>query len=118
MLSGGTDGIDGNSPAAGAVVDGTTVARARERGMSAEAALKGFDAYPLFDALGDAIMTGTQGLMCGMCVCCWRGNNFSEEARHSLFHHMHAIRYAELPAPASSRLTGSSSGSCESLKVP
>lgn len=61
VLSGGTDGIDGNSPAAGAVVDGTTVARARERGMSAEAALKGFDAYPLFDALGDAIMTGYTG---------------------------------------------------------
>jgi hydroxypyruvate reductase len=61
VLSGGTDGIDGNSPAAGAVVDGTTVARAQEQGLSAEAALKGFDAYPLFDALGDAIMTGYTG---------------------------------------------------------
>jgi hydroxypyruvate reductase len=43
------------------VVDGTTIARTREKGLSAEAALKSFDAYPLFDALGDAIMTGYTG---------------------------------------------------------
>lgn len=61
VLSAGTDGIDGNSPAAGAVVDGTTVARATKRGLSTEAALKSFDAYPLFDALGDTIMTGYTG---------------------------------------------------------
>jgi hydroxypyruvate reductase len=61
VLSAGTDGIDGNSPAAGSVVDGTTIARATEKGFSAEAALKGFDAYPLFDALGDTIMTGYTG---------------------------------------------------------
>jgi hydroxypyruvate reductase len=61
VLSAGTDGIDGNSPAAGSVVDGTTIARATEKGLSAEAALKGFDAYPFFDALGDAIMTGYTG---------------------------------------------------------
>jgi glycerate 2-kinase len=61
IVSAGTDGIDGNSPAAGAVVDGTTIARTREKGLSAEAALKSFDAYPLFDALGDAIMTGYTG---------------------------------------------------------
>ena len=61
VLSAGTDGIDGNSPAAGAVADGTTVARAQERGLDACGALKEFDAYPLFDALGDAIMTGPTG---------------------------------------------------------
>ncbi len=61
VLSAGTDGIDGNSPAAGAVVDGTTIARAIEKGLSAEAALAGFDAYPFLDALGDTIMTGYTG---------------------------------------------------------
>jgi len=61
VLSAGTDGIDGNSPAAGAVAEGTTIARATEKGLSAAAALKAFDAYPLFDALGDAIMTGYTG---------------------------------------------------------
>jgi hydroxypyruvate reductase len=61
VLSAGTDGIDGNSPAAGSVADGTTMARAAQKGLSAEAALNGFDAYPFFDALGDTIMTGYTG---------------------------------------------------------
>ena len=61
VLSAGTDGIDGNSPAAGAVIDGTTVARAKEVRLDPVAALSTFDAFPLFDALGDAIMTGPTG---------------------------------------------------------
>jgi hydroxypyruvate reductase len=61
VLSAGTDGIDGNSPAAGSVADGTTMARAAQKGLNAEDALKGFDAYPFFDALGDTIMTGYTG---------------------------------------------------------
>jgi hydroxypyruvate reductase len=60
-LSAGTDGIDGNSPAAGAVVDGTTVSRAESRGQNIVSELARFNAYPLFDALGDAIMTGPTG---------------------------------------------------------
>jgi len=60
-LSAGTDGIDGNSPAAGAVADGTTVERAKAAGVDPAAALQNFDSYPLFDRLGDAIMTGPTG---------------------------------------------------------
>jgi glycerate 2-kinase len=61
VLSAGTDGIDGNSPAAGAIVDGTTLDRAKARGLDVQASLKAFDAYPFFDALGDTIMTGPTG---------------------------------------------------------
>ena len=61
VLSGGTDGIDGNSTAAGALVDGTTLDRARARGLSAETHLADFNAFPFFAALGDALMTGPTG---------------------------------------------------------
>ena len=68
VLSAGTAGIDGNSPAAGAVVDGSTLARAKSYRVdahgSAEAvrhALSGFNAYPFFEALGDALITGPTG---------------------------------------------------------
>ena len=61
VLSAGTDGVDGNSSAAGAVMDGTTMDRARGQGVDARAALGEFDAYPLFKALGDSIETGPTG---------------------------------------------------------
>ncbi len=61
VLSAGTDGIDGNSSAAGAVADGSTAERAQQRGLDLAAALTQFDAFPLFDALGDAVMTGATG---------------------------------------------------------
>lgn len=61
VLSAGTDGIDGNSTAAGGVVDGNTAQRAAAMGIDVAGALKGFDAFPVLDVLGDAIMTGPTG---------------------------------------------------------
>ncbi|HTC94813.1 MAG TPA: DUF4147 domain-containing protein [Terriglobales bacterium] len=61
VLSAGSDGVDGVSPAAGAVVDGATITRARSDGLTAEAALAGFNAYPFFEALGDSVTTGPTG---------------------------------------------------------
>ncbi len=61
VLSAGTDGVDGNSSAAGGVVDGTTMARAGALGLNASEHLKGFNAYPFFAALGDAVVTNPTG---------------------------------------------------------
>lgn len=61
LLSAGTDGIDGNSPAAGAIVDEMTLRRAREMNLDARSFLDGSDAYSFFNALGDALVTGPTG---------------------------------------------------------
>lgn len=61
VLSAGSDGIDGNSPAAGAIVDPTTIARARAYRFDPEVTLDRFDSCSLFTALGDTIVTGPTG---------------------------------------------------------
>jgi len=61
VLSAGTDGIDGNSPAAGAVADGDTLARAEALGLDPRAAFQQSDAYTFFAKLDDAILIGPTG---------------------------------------------------------
>jgi hydroxypyruvate reductase len=61
VLSAGTDGIDGNSPAAGAVADGETLARARVLGLDPADAFRRSDAFAFFSRLEDAIVTGPTG---------------------------------------------------------
>ena len=61
VLSAGTDGVDGNSPAAGALADGSTLTRAQSSGLEVGTALEKFNAYPFFSALGDTIETGPTG---------------------------------------------------------
>ncbi len=58
VLSGGTDGTDGPTDAAGAVVDGDTVERGRGLGMDARRHLDNNDAYPFFQPLDALLMTG------------------------------------------------------------
>jgi glycerate 2-kinase len=61
VLSAGTDGIDGNSPAAGAVADGETLARALAVGLDPRDAFQRSDAYTFFNRLDDAIIIGPTG---------------------------------------------------------
>jgi glycerate-2-kinase len=61
VLSAGTDGIDGISPATGAVADSFTVARALEQGLDPNEYLENNDSYTFFHSLGDAIVTGPTG---------------------------------------------------------
>lgn len=61
VLSAGTDGIDGNSPAAGAVADGSTLERARDARVDPEEFYARSDAFTFFDKLGDAVITGPTG---------------------------------------------------------
>ena len=61
VLSAGTDGIDGSSPAAGAVADATTRLRGQCADMEIESYLRSFDAFHFFAPLGDTIVTGPTG---------------------------------------------------------
>lgn len=61
VLSAGTDGIDGNSPAAGAVADGHSLARAQAAGLIISDVSKRSDAYTFFNQLDDAVITGPTG---------------------------------------------------------
>ena len=58
VLSGGTDGTDGPTDAAGAMADGTTVQRAKDKGLDPERHLETNDSYHFFRSLDDLLVTG------------------------------------------------------------
>ncbi len=59
FLSGGTDGSDGQTEAAGAICSGRTIKRAKELGLDAEQFLDNNDSYNFFNRLEDLIITGS-----------------------------------------------------------
>jgi hydroxypyruvate reductase len=62
----GTDGVDGPTDAAGAIVDSTTLARAQAAGLGPpDVYLNNNDSYRFFDTLGDLIRTGPTGTNVG-----------------------------------------------------
>jgi hydroxypyruvate reductase len=61
VLSAGTDGIDGNSPAAGAVADGETLELARAIGLDPAEVFRRSDAFAFFSRFEDVIVTGPTG---------------------------------------------------------
>ena len=61
LMSFATDGMDGSSGDAGAVVTGDTMARARARDASADAALDDNDSASFFDKVGGGVRTGYTG---------------------------------------------------------
>jgi glycerate 2-kinase len=61
VLSAGTDGIDGNSPAAGAVADGHTLSSAQRAGLDPKDFFQRSDSFRFFDQLGGTIVTGPTG---------------------------------------------------------
>ena len=61
FLSAGTDGSDGPTEAAGAIVDGRTWERAVKRGVSPEKKLENNDSYHFFKEAGGLVITGPTG---------------------------------------------------------
>ena len=61
LLSAGTDGTDGPTVAAGAIVDGSTAMRARQRGLDPLEYLRTNDSYTFFSELGGLFITGPTG---------------------------------------------------------
>jgi len=61
----GTDGIDGNSPAAGAIADSLSSLRAKRLGLTPKEFLRRNDSYHFFRRLNDILLTGPTGTNVG-----------------------------------------------------
>ena len=61
FLSCGTDGIDGSSPAAGAIADGDSMKRATKLNLNLDDFLQNNNSYEFFKIMDDAIITGYTG---------------------------------------------------------
>jgi glycerate-2-kinase len=61
LLSAGTDGTDGPTDAAGAIVDGYTVPKANAEGLNSEIYLNHNDSYAFFKKTSELLITGSTG---------------------------------------------------------
>jgi glycerate-2-kinase len=61
LLSAGTDGTDGPTDAAGAIVDGETIRKAKAAGLDPDAYLANNDSYHFFQKSGGLLITGPTG---------------------------------------------------------
>ena len=71
LISLATDGEDGPTDAAGAMVTGESAQRAESLGVSVADHLSGHDAYPFFEMLGDLVRTGPSGTNVNDIVLCF-----------------------------------------------
>jgi hydroxypyruvate reductase len=62
LLAAGSDGIDGTSDAAGAIVDGNTWSRLFDAGQDPDRALTSFDTGPALASVHAAVVTGPTGV--------------------------------------------------------
>jgi hydroxypyruvate reductase len=65
LLSAGTDGLDGPTDAAGAIVDAVTLRRAAATGLDPAGELERNNSYDVLDAAGDLLRTGPTGTNVG-----------------------------------------------------
>ena len=65
LASAGTDGVDGPTDAAGALVDSSTLQRSQRSGVDWQSSLANNGAYDFFEPLGDLIMWGPTGTNVG-----------------------------------------------------
>ena len=65
LLAAGTDGSDGNSADAGAIVDGGTIDRGRDAGLDPDTCLRQADSGRFLEASGDLVHTGATGTNVG-----------------------------------------------------